>query len=227
MRDFDVTQSLFSFRRRSTAEPGDSQRFKTDAEIAADISNWTASAFGKIRIYYGNVKIGDIETVAADAPLNISIDGDGSANMPLVLSRNSNPTITLKNGDPITYPINWCFQVRGEDWPTSCSTDPTKIGTLILPASGRATITLGALSGVYSFSDFVRSSTQNGLLQLSLNVPAIQKIQPQAVHSLPVKLTMKPVSSDAGTIFSDLYVALFLFLGAFLSLTSSRCYPTS
>jgi hypothetical protein len=213
-----LTAPKISFRFEGAPQnPPASAGSKQTFEIAADISNLTSSAAARIHIYYGNVKVGDIEAVAADAPINISIDGEGSANTPLVLSRNSNPTITLKNGDPISYPLAWNFQVRGK----------TQTGALILPASGRSTIALGQVYGEYSFGDYLRSSPQSGLLQLSLNVPAIQKIQPQTTHSLPVNLTMRPIGSNAGTIVSDSYVAIFLFLGAFLSVLASSLLPNS
>ena len=184
-------------------------------EIAADITNMTASTAAQIYIFNGNARLGDIKAVALDAPLNISIDGAGSSNTPLAFTCGRSASITLKNGDPVTYPITWSFQVRGMN----------QSDKLTLPANGRSTIVLTPARSAYLWSDLVRPASETGQLLLSLDVPEVRAIQPNTKHSFPVNLTMRPMGSNWATIFSDIYVAIFLLMGGILSLLASSVLP--
>lgn len=194
-------------------------------EIAADISNMAGSTAAQFDVFNGNEKLGDIQVVASDAPLNVSIDGPGISNTPLPFtqscirtggkSETKKVSVTLKNGDPITYPLAWTFQVGGM----------ADSGHLVLPANGRSTINLTPQSGAYLFSDFVRPSSQTGQLLLKLDVPAVSAIQPQTTHPLPINLLMQPMGSGLTTLISDGYVAFFLLIGGLLSLAASSFLP--
>jgi hypothetical protein len=187
----------------------------TMLDIGADIADLTASVAAQIPIFNGNVRLGEIEAVASDVPLNLSIDGAGRSGTPLLFTYGRKVSISLKNGDPITYPIEWSFQVRGM----------SESDKLILPAKGTATIVLAPQRSVYSVSDRVHPSSQTAELLLSPDVPALHAIQPQTARALPVQLTMQRMATDSTTIWSDIYVVIFLLIGGGLSVLASSVLP--
>jgi hypothetical protein len=188
---------------------------QTTLDIAADITDLTASVAAQIYIFNGNATLGEIEAVAADAPLNISIDGAGSSSTPLVFAYGRNVDVILKNVDPITYPIAWSFQVRGM----------SQSGKLTLPAKGRSTIILIPQRSAYSVSDGVLPSHRTAQLLLSPDVPVMHAIQPQTTRPLLVNLTMQRTCTALTGIVSDIYVGVFLLIGGGLSVLASSVLP--
>ena len=187
----------------------------TAFDIAVDITELTASVAAQIPIFNGNLRLGEIEAVASDVPLNVSLDGAGSLSTPLVLAYGGKINIALKNGDPIPYPIAWNFQVGGM----------SQSGKLVLPWNGVGNIVLSPQGGAYSLSDFVRPSSRTAQLLVSINVPAVQGLQLQTMRPLPVNVMMQRMDGVWTTIFSDVYIGFFLLIGGVMSLLASSVLP--
>ena len=188
--------------------------------MSAVIAGMTTSADAQIRIFNGLEPLGTLEAVAADAPLNISVSGNGSsATAPLIFARGKKAWLTLKNGGPEAYSLNWAFHLH----------DMESHGSIVLLANGSRVISIDAQDGVYSWTDYIHPSSQTGHLVLSLLPPSPASKLKLTLPSrdLPVSLTMQRTSENKTTLLSDLYVIVALLIGGFLSVLITGVLPVS
>lgn len=186
--------------------------------LSAVIASLTNSAAAQIRIFNGLDPVGTLEAVAADAPLNISISGNGSsATTPLVFTHDRKAWLTLKNGDPEAYNLNWVFHLH----------DMESSGAIVLPANGSVVISVDPQDDVYSWSDYIHPSARTAYLVLSLVPPGAAPKLTLPSRDLPVGLTMQRTTEAKTTIGSDLYVIVALLIGGFLSVLITGVLPVS
>jgi hypothetical protein len=196
------------------AVPGKIDPLKT-LQIEANISDLASSGISQVRLFNGNTVLGDLETVALDVPLNISIDGAGSSDKPLPFNYGQEVTFTLKNGDAITYPLAWQFHIGAKDYR----------GSTVLAPHGSARISLTPVCSLYSWRDWIHPSTQTGLLLLHLQSPNQIREEFLPERSLSVNLLMMRKSPNSTAVYSYIYATLFLLLGGVLSLLASAVLP--
>lgn len=192
--------------------------------IRASVSGLTASSLASAPLFNGGVMLGRLQTVAADAPLNISIVADpGSGANPAV---GSDPTYTLRSGedaqfiiansDDQSYPLDWAFQLGGRT---------IQSGELQLAAHGRSRIELTPTPDLYSWTDDLRPSTRTGVLLMSLHGPPSVPHDLLPQRTLQVSLLMQHLSPAATSMWLHFAVALVLLLGALLSLIANSVLP--
>ncbi|MGB9031547.1 MAG: hypothetical protein WCC27_15610 [Acidobacteriaceae bacterium] len=188
-----------------------------DLALVATIGGMSGTSVAEISVFNGADSAGKLQVIAADAPMNISVSGEGAAGTPLVLNNGGKAWVTLKNGDAQAYALRWHFRYRTLE----------KSGTVSLPASGTATIFLQPDPTIYSWSDSVYPSTQTGHLEVSLDAGDAAGKVTVPRRDLPVSLTMQRSTPTLTAIYSDLYVIGFLLVGGIISLAASSVLPNS
>lgn len=223
--------------------------------LRADVTNVKNASAVTISLFNGSERLPkQLEADAADAPLNVTLSGDGASGTPLVLSPNKPAFVTLKNGDAEAYTLRWKFRYKEMEL---CS----KVALL---GNGSARIPLKAGSDVYTWGDYIRPSSQTGHLELGLDtgepccnnnaatecnkdmgkkVPPCDKNDDPSCQTaaakddpagatlptrdLPVSLTMQHATAARTKIYVYIYVGLCLIIGGFLSLLASSVLPCS
>jgi len=187
-------------------------------EVQARIADFTGSTDAEVPVFNGSTFLGTLEVVALDAPLNISIDGDGSsADKPLAFVRGQEVYITLKNADATAYLVHWCL-IEGQ---TKDEGDAT------LPPHGSARIPIKPASSLFSLPEWVHPSPLKGLLELHLKIGSdkvAKKLLP--VQRIAVNLSLMGVSSSTTTLLSYGYAAVLLIVGGLLSILASSVLPS-
>jgi hypothetical protein len=207
--------ATFSLAAGNAALPAKIDRQQT-LQIEVNISNLTSSGTSQVPLFNGSALLGDLETVALDAPLNISIDGDGTADKPLSFTYGKEVTVTLKNGDAITYPLEWEFRIADRDYK----------GSATLAPHGSARILFKPECALYSWLDWIHPSSQTGLLLLRLQAPGQITKELLPARTLPVSLLMMRKSANSTAIYSYVYATIFLLIGGVLSLLASSVLPS-
>lgn len=187
-----------------------------EIRVQASVSNISGSAVADALIFNGDTQIGKLHVIDNDAPLDISISGNGSADQSLVLMNGEDAVVTLKNNDAEAYPLAWVFQMGGKT---------VQSGELELGPHGTSRIVLTPTPDLYSWTDSVRPSGKTGVLLLSLQGPpeVPKELLPQ--HTVQVNLMMRKVSPGLTSFLSHLFVILALLVGGLLSVMSSSVLP--
>lgn len=188
-----------------------------EIRVQASVSNMSGTAVAGVPIFNGDTQIGKLHVVDNDAPLDISISGNGtSADQSLVLMNGEDADLTLKNNDAEAYPLAWVFQMGGKTMQS---------GELQLGPHGTSRIVLTPTPDLYSWTDSVRPSSKTGVLLLSLQGPpeVPKELLPQ--HTVQVNLLMRKVSPGLTSFLAHLFVILALLMGGLLSVISSSVLP--
>jgi hypothetical protein len=159
-----------------------------------------------------------VRAVEIDAPLDISISGNGGADTALVLSRGSDALVRLRNADGEAYPLDWAFQLGGRT---------LQSGELQLAAHGTSKITLTPTDDLYSWRDNVRPSHKTGLLLLSLHGPPEVAGELLPARTLRVDLVMQKLTPSWTSLWSRIFMAALLLIGGLLSLVGNSVLPNA
>jgi hypothetical protein len=100
-------------------------------DILATISNETAVGLSVANIFNAGKCVGQLKAVRYDAPLNFSVEGDGSASSPLRIQDGQDISIALKNNDDLTYAILPSIYFDGEEIPSNSVTIGPNATTLV------------------------------------------------------------------------------------------------
>jgi hypothetical protein len=185
-------------------------------EIKAQVTDFTGASEATAALFNGATEIGQLEASAIDVPLNISIDGAGTADKSLAFTEDNDAILSLKNGDAEAYPLHWQLLLDGHvigEAETS------------LPPNGIARIPLKPNPGAYSLTDWIHPATKTGTLVLKLQKRDNFPDAMLPVRQIPVTLDMSPSSPTWSVFRSYLYVAIILLLGGLLSLLGSSLLP--
>jgi hypothetical protein len=194
------------------------EKLAPGAEIAiqANVSNANGAGVAAATLFNGAEELGRLPVVDADAPLDVSIGGDGSADQPLVLADGDDAALTLRNLDAEAYPLDWSFQVAGRT---------LQSGELQLAPHGSSRIEITPTDDLYSWTDSLRPSDRTGTLQLSLHGPpeVAKELLPE--RTLHVNLLMRRLSPARTTMCWHLFVTLILLVGGLLSVVANSMLP--
>lgn len=183
--------------------------------IAVTIGNLTGSSVASAQLFNQNAAIGLLKFVSLDAPLNISIDGDGSAGKPLDYLYGNPASILLKNIDVQSYTVSWTFQLNGH----------TQGGIARFAPNGSAKIQLQPARKEYTFSDRIRPSVRSGILSLRVVGPDEVASELYPSKSLPVSVSMTRLTPTGTKRWSYGYAFGLLLLGGVFSLLGSALLP--
>jgi hypothetical protein len=186
-------------------------------QIVATVSNMAGSTAADTKLFNQKDQIGELNAVAVDVPLNITLDGNGTPEKPLKFAYGRTVALTLKNGGTEFFSVDWRFQVGGT---------VVKSGKVTLVPNGRARIILSPPREVYSWKDFVRPSERNGILLVSQHGPDGVSDDLLPVQAIPVSLTMMRLGPDQTEVLFAIYVMIFLLAGGLLSLLGSSVLPS-
>ena len=192
------------------------------ASINVAVTGITEASLAAVIIENAGAPIGSIDLVELDAPVNITLD---SADTTVDYSYNEPATVTLKNGDPYPYHLQWTFLIEG----FVISSD-----VVDLPANGTAIIRLkrscNSNAGQpfcqgYSIIDPIHPTLKPGVLRLALVGTASfpQGLLPS--RTLPLTLVMRRVGPTTSLLLSYGYAAFVLLLGGVLSFLASSVLP--
>lgn len=184
--------------------------------IQVNVSGLIGAALASAELFNGEAELGRLHLVEANAPLNVSITGNGGPDQRLVLADGNDTVLTLKNNDPIAYPLDWAMQIGGKT---------LQSGELQLGPHGSSQIELTPTDDLYSLTDNLRPATKTGILTLSLHGPpeVARELLPQ--RTLQVNLLMRKLSPTWTSFWSHLLVALVLLLGGLLSVIANSVLP--
>lgn len=184
--------------------------------ILMTISNLSGSSIADAGLFNGNSEIGSIKSISFDAPLNITIEGDGSAGKPLPYVYGQSPMIALKNNDAQSYSVTWTFQLNGR---------PKQTGTLNLIGNGISQIPLNPAREDFSYTEIVHPSEGSAVLSLRLAGPAPVANDLYPSKTLPVSLSLMLVGKTWSKRWSYVYTFVLLFLGGIVSVLGSSLLP--
>jgi hypothetical protein len=202
------------------AETGGPLPLKVDPgakiRVLATVSNLSGAGVASASLLNGDLELGRLHVVEADAPLNISVTGNGASDQNLVLTDGADSVLTLKNNDSEAYPLDWVFQIAG---------DTIQSGELQLGPRGTSQIELTPTDNLFSWKDDVRPSTKTGLLMLSLHGPpeVARELLPE--RTVQVNVLMRKLNPGWTSFLSHFFVMLLLLLGGLLSVVGNTVLP--
>ena len=186
-------------------------------QIVATVNNMAGSTAADAKLFNQNDQIGELNAVAVDVPLNITLDGNGTADKPLKFAYGRNAVLALKNGGSEFFLVDWRFQVGGT---------VVKTGTITLAPNGHTRIILSPPREIYSWKDLVRPSERNGILLVSQHGTDGVSDDLLPVQAIPVSLTMMRLGPDQTEVIFAIYVMILLLIGGLLSLLGSSVLPS-
>lgn len=184
--------------------------------VQVNVSGISGAAVASAPLLNGDLELGKLHLIEADAPLDISISNIGDSNRELVLTEGEDAVLILKNNDFAAYPLDWAFQVSGTT---------LQSGELQLGPHGSSRLELTPTDDLYTWKDNVRPSSRTGALLLSLHGPpeVARDLLPE--RTLPINLQMRKLSPAWTSFWSHMFVALILLLGGLLSLVGNSVLP--
>ncbi len=205
--------------------------------VLVKVSGVAKASGAQTALFNGDVPLGTLWMAEQDAPFNVALDGDGTADKPLAYvyrdpgAAGKPVTISLKNADAMSYRVHWVFQIGGQRQGE---------GDLSVPAGGGARIDLQPTRDVYSPLDRMHPSSKEGVLLLNAVDPAYlapafappgqtsAQLLPAGLlpaRALPVSLRMRRVGERTSSLLAYLYAGLLLFAGGLLSIVASSVLP--
>lgn len=186
-------------------------------QVVASVSNMASSTAADAKLFNQNDEIGELNAVAVDVPLNITLDGSGTPEKPLKFAYGRTVALTLKNGGTEFFSLDWRLQLGGT---------VVKKGMVTLIPNGRTRIEFTPPKEVYSWKDFIRPTERNGLLMVSQHGPHGVANDLLPVEAIPVNLSMMRLGPDWTEVLFAIYVMIFLLIGGLLSLLGSSVLPS-
>jgi hypothetical protein len=197
--------------------------------ITASVTGISGASEAEFPILNGVSQLGTLSAFASDAPLTVSIDGDGATpDKSLAYTYGDPVVVALKNGDAQSYHLHWIFEINNQ---------PESFGDLYIPLSGSSRITFKPTSKPFSILDWIHPSNKKGVLLLSVisptNDPASTNVaSPPSVpdgllpaRSLSASLVMQPISPFWSGFWSYSYVVVLLLIGGLFSFLGSSMLP--
>lgn len=187
-----------------------------EVELEASVSHLTGAAMASAPVFSGTNQLGQLQTVEADAPMDLSVSGTGGPGARLTLVNGANAEITVKNNDAIAYPLDWSFQIDGRG---------LQSGEVQVAPYGTARIELLPTTDLYSWTDYVHPSDKTGQLLLALHGPpeVPREVLPQ--RTLQVSLLMQRLNAGWTSFWSHLFVICMLLAGGLISLIGNSVLP--
>jgi len=99
--------------------------------VVANISNYSAVGVGVARLFDQDRCVGELALSKYEAPLNFSIDGEGSGSSSLQIQKNNEVVVGLKNNDDIDYAVSVSLSAGGMETPAQSITIGRNTSTLL------------------------------------------------------------------------------------------------
>ena len=193
--------------------------------IQVAVTGLTDASIAQTTIENAGVPIGSVTLIELDAPLNIAVTANGTADKPLDYSYKQPITLSLTNGDPIPYHLGWQFLIEGNvisQGVLNLPANATELIPLKEPCTSRAR---ADFCKGYSIIDPIHPTVKAGVLRLSLLAPGTVAEGILPTRSVPVTLVMRLVGPTISLLLSYGYAALILLLGGLLSFLASSVLP--
>jgi hypothetical protein len=189
---------------------------KQSIEAIVDFHGFTGALTAHAALFNQGVSLLMIRLVAVDTPLNIALDGGGTADNPIAYSLNRSAIVTLKNGGKDYVTLDWRFMIGGtvED-----------SGTAIMIPGGLSRLVIKPTSDVYARVDSLKPRKLTGLLLFRPQTPAGVDARLFNLQPLPISLIMDRWSPATTEVFFACFVMVLLLLGSVLSLLSNSILP--
>lgn len=188
--------------------------------VLAQISGVTGTSSAKTWMLNGDTEVEELQTIADDAPLNLSIDGEGGEDKKLNAIQGKPVYVTLKNSDAEAYQVDLFFQVEGKPVPT----EPK---TLLLPAKSAARVEIKPDEDDYSKENYVHPTEKTGSLTWKLHDEDSETSKLLSTKSLPVHLVMMKTTPEWSSRLGFLYSAFILFMGSIFNVLGSWTLPNN
>ncbi len=182
-----------------------------------NVTNLAGTTWATVSIFNQGKRIGNLDLVVLDEPLNVAVDGPGAtASSSLPSTYGDTITVTLKNNSDESLALGCSVVVRNLF--SSC-------GNIFLPPNASKAIPVDLGWGAYNWTDLVQPSVQAASLKLTARVPSGTPAEMVPFKMLPLSLTMAAVGPIRLAILSLVYIGIFLILGGYLSILASTVLP--
>jgi hypothetical protein len=184
------------------------------ASVKVAISGLADAGEATSALRNGGVKFADLNAIRTPTGYNVQIDGPNEA----VFAPDSQPSVTIKNTDPMTYRFLWTLEVDGRSWSG---------GPVDVAASGSALVSLSAAKPEAKFleSGTIKDKTSTGFLALIPQLPAGTPLQSPV--RLPVKVRVRYWGSFGQAFWEFFSTALLLAVGGLASLLFRYFIPNA
>jgi hypothetical protein len=189
---------------------------KQSIQAIIDFHGFTGSLTAHATLFNEGVQVAVLRLVAVDTPLNIALDGEGTANDPIPYSLNRSVTLTLKNSGKDYVTLDWKFLIGGT---------VEGSGTAIMIPGGLARLVFKPTDDVYADVDWLKPRKLDGLLLLRPHTPPDVDTSLFNLQPLPVSVYMDRWSPTTTQVFFASFVMVLLLLGGVLSLLSNSILP--
>ncbi|MGB6831037.1 MAG: hypothetical protein WBE41_23530 [Terracidiphilus sp.] len=189
---------------------------KQSIEAIVEFHGFTASLTAHAAMFNQGTPVGVLRLVAVDTPLNIGLEGEGTADNPIPYSFKRTAVIALKNSGKDYVTLDWKFMIGGT---------VEGSGTAIMVPGGLSRLILSPTSDVYSNVDSLKPRQLNGVLLLRPHTPPGIDTSLFNLQPLPVSVTMDRWAPSTTQVFFAGFVMVLLLLGAVLSLLSNAILP--
>lgn len=181
------------------------------AVVRLEISHLTEAGESRAALRLNGVRTATIRAIKYHIPFNVTLETPNPDKRELNFLRDEPKNIVLKNGDPVTYFVDWAVSFSGH---VEKGKEP-----LELPPNGSAPISVTPDPGLFVFGEsFLKDAESEGQLSLAFHPPG-QAPNPAWPHKV---ITFTAHLSWARTWLRDLAVSLFVLIllgiGAFFSI---------
>jgi hypothetical protein len=217
-------------------EPNEELAPGQDITFAAAISGIEDGGSYSITLFNGSQPIGKLSATGFPFRVHSDASGNGTVQVTVAADRSY---FTLKNEDPLEYPISWELFVgtrkasgRLDLRPSASEEVEINESSCSGSGSGAPSCLLLVSGGWARFSSWLKDSSEDGRLHIaysprtrSENTPLQRKASLAPHITIPVKVVTHYRASDETAVLSSIILFVFLALGALLSVFANLWIP--
>lgn len=192
-------------------------------DILAKISKLGEAGLSSARLFNNGNCVGVLRAINYDAPLNITVEGDGTGTSTLQVREGTKAALVLKNNDALTYATTLSLSFEGA---------AMAIGPVIFGPNSTRIVEFQPDSRWFDFREAIRPNPAKLLLQIGLVAPAAAangQAPPEQLAPLRGPVTLNALlaskSQQSYQWISFLIVFIVLFLGGLASLALNTLLP--
>ena len=191
-------------------EPG------TSALVKADVSNLWEAGEAEAPLRVNGVDVGRLVAVKYRLPFGVKVDAPDPTKPEIILQRDQDFDVVLKNDDQVTYVIEWDFHVAGSSLQGNSVTTPNSTGRFTVHPDRK---------WYRSFTGLLKDYDEDGKLTLSFRPPGATSPSYWPSKVISVKVHLRYSSETARAWIGNLLLLLVLVAGAVVSFLGSVGLP--
>jgi hypothetical protein len=184
--------------------------------VKAEISNLWEAGEAEAPLRVNGVEVGKLVAVKYRLPFGVRVEAPDPAKPEITFQLGQPQEIVLVNDDPVTYYIEWGFQVAGI---------PYQGTTILTPKSTAKFAITPDAKWFRGFTGLLKDSDQDRKLTLSFRPPGVEGVTYWPSKVVTVKFHLRYASDAVRSWATNILVVLVLLLGALFSFTGSVGLP--